>query len=135
MWFLFLALSSASLAQNKAGIAANPHKVKQGEQVTIQVKVSPAPNVAGRVDVFVAPEGSSTLNYNGGQGISPGQTSANEIGITIPVDGRLGNWKVVKVSFQPQNSPVQELSVSGSTIFEVVKRDTVLPTTADVVVK
>lgn len=61
-----LFVSSCLLAQaNQAAMAASPHKVKQGEQVTIQVNVSPAPNVAGSVEVYVAPEGSTSAVASG----------------------------------------------------------------------
>jgi len=134
--FAALILGSGALAQsNQATMAATPHKVKQGEQVTIQVKINPAPNVPGRVDVWVAPEGSTAFTSNGGNGVSPGQTSVGDIGINVPVDATLGAWKVIKVSFQPPGSPQHELAISGDTIFEVVKREAVLPTSADVQVK
>jgi hypothetical protein len=138
IWSTFLALllcTSAPSQSTQAAMAASPHKVKQGEQVTIQVKVNPAPNVPGRVDVWVAQEGSTSLNNNGGNGVSPGQTSVGEIGITVPVDAKLGAWKVIKVSFQPPGSSQRELAISGDTIFEVVKREAVFPTSADVQVK
>jgi hypothetical protein len=138
LWSMYavLFLSSCLLAQaNQAAMAASPHEVKQGEQVTIQVKVNPAPNVGGRLDVYVAPEGSTSLGVNGGNGVSPGQTSAGDIGITIPIDAKLGHWKVIKVVFQPGSSAQHELTISGNPVFEVVKRDTVLPTSADVQVK
>ena len=131
-----LFLSSCVLAQtNQAAMAATPHTVKQGEQVLIHVKVNPSPSVGGRLDVFIAPEGSKTLNVNGGTGLAPGQTGAVDIGIPIPIDGKVGNWKVIVVRFQPQNSPPNELTLSGNITFEVEKREIVLPTSADVQVK
>jgi hypothetical protein len=136
--FLFAVslFSSSLLAQvNQAAMTATPHKVKQGEQVTIQIKINPAPNVGGRVDVFVAPDGSSSPTYNGGNGVGPGQTNVGEIGITIPVDAKLGNWKVVQVGFQPANSARSDLVITGKVTFEVVKREAVLPTSAEVEVK
>lgn len=134
--FAVLFLGSYSLAQtNQAAMTATPHEVKQGEQVMIQVKISPAPNIAGRVDVFAAPEGLTSPTVIGGNGVSPGQTNVGEIGITMPVDAKLGRWRVVEVRFQPGNSASHDLTISGTPIFEVVKRDTVLPTSADVQVK
>ncbi len=138
LWSMFAALffSSCLLAQtNQAAMATSPHKVKQGEQVTISVKVSPAPNVPGRLDIYVAPEGSTSLGVNGGNGLSAGQSTAGDIGITIPIDAKLGEWKVIRVVFQPGSSAQHELTISGSAVFEVVKHDTVLPTSADVQVK
>jgi hypothetical protein len=134
--FAFLLLGSWLIAQAKqAAMAASPHGVKQGEQVTIQVKVNPAPNVAGRLEVFVGPEGSTSLGVNGGNGVGPGQTSVGDIGITIPIDGKIGHWSVIKVVFQPASSAQHELTISGTPVFDVVKRDAVLPTSADVQVK
>jgi hypothetical protein len=134
--FAVLVLTSCLLAQtNQAAMAAKPHQVRQGEQVTIQVSVSPAPNVSGRVSVFVAPEGSTATSWNGGVGIGSGQTNVSDIGISIPIDATLGTWRVLSVRFQPPNSQEKELKFSGSTTFEVVKREAVLPTSADVQVK
>jgi hypothetical protein len=134
--FAVLFLAPCLVAQtNQAAMAASPREVKQGEQVTIQVKVSPAPNVGGRLDVFVAADGSTSPSVNGGNGIGPGQTSTGDIGITIPIDAKLGHWRVIKVVFQAGNSPQHELTISGSPVFDVVKRETVLPTSADVQVK
>jgi hypothetical protein len=129
-------LATGLLAQsNQATMGASPHKVKQGEEIKFQVMVSPRSNVSGSVNVFIGPEGSTALNLNGGNGLTLGQTNVGDIGITIPIDATLGTWRVVKVRFQPANSPPSDLAVSGSTTFEVVKRDTVLPTSADVQVK
>jgi hypothetical protein len=57
------------------------------------------------------------------------------IGITLPIDAKLGHWRVIAVRFQPANSTPHDLTISGSPIFDVAKRDTVLPTSADVQVK
>ena len=131
-----LLFGSGLVAQsNQATMGASPHKVKQGEEIRFQVRVSPGSNVSGSVNVFIAPEGATALNLNGGNGLSSGQTNVGDIGITIPIDATVGTWRVIKVRFQPPNSPPSDLTVSGSTIFEVVKRDTVLPTSADVQVK
>ena len=131
-----LLFGSGLLAQsNQATMGASPHKVKQGEEIRFQVRVSPGSNVSGSVNVFIAPEGSTALNLNGGNGLSSGQTNVGDIGITIPIDATLGTWRVIKLRFQPPNSPPSDLALSGSTTFEVVKRDTVLPTSADVQVK
>lgn len=131
-----LLFGSGLLAQsNQATMIANPHKVRQGEEITFQVKINPGSNVAGSVNVFIAPEGTTALNLNGGNGLGSGQTNVGDIGITIPIDATLGSWRVIKVRFQPPNSAARDLAVSGSTIFEVVKRDTVLPTSANVQVK
>jgi len=130
-----LIFAAPSLAQgSQANAGASPHSVKQGEVVTIHVKVKPAPDVAGHLDVFVAPDGSSTPTANGGDGLGPGGDT-RDINIAIPIDGKLGNWKVVGVRFQPTNSSPQDLTVSGNITFEVVKRQAVVPTTADVQVK
>jgi hypothetical protein len=131
-----LLYGSALLAQaGHATMATSPRKVKQGEQVSIQVKVSPAPNVLGRVDVYVAPEGSTALNVNGGNGVGPGQETVGEIGITIPIDAKLGDWRVIKIVFQPGSSGQHDLTILGNTTFEVIKRETVLPTSAEIQVK
>src|SRR6185437_9104659 len=65
---------------NQAAMSAHPKQVKQGEQVTIAVKLSPVSNVPGRVDVFVGPEGSNERNIVGGNGVGPGQSVVGEIG-------------------------------------------------------
>lgn len=117
-------------------MTAKPREVKQGEQVTIHVKISPGTfNVGGRVDVFVAPEGSTSPSYNGGNGVGPGQTDVGDVGITVPVDAKLGPWKVFQVRFQPANAAPKDLTISGNTTFQVLKREAVLPTGADVQVK
>jgi hypothetical protein len=137
--FAVLFLASFLEAQtNQAAMAANPHQVKQGEQVKIQVSVSPSPNVPGTVTVFVAPEGSTETSWPGGNGVGPGQTAVGEIGITIPVDGRIGRWQVFSVRFRPagNGSPERDLKFSPEgTAFEVIKRETVVPTSANVQVK
>ncbi|HZQ19977.1 MAG TPA: hypothetical protein VFA90_14770 [Terriglobales bacterium] len=115
-------------------MSAHPKQVKQGEQILIDVTINPAPNVAGRLYVFASPVGEKAMNYSGAGGISPGKTQA-ELGINIPIDGKLGEWKVEGVRFQPENSPEKELTISGNINFEVVKRETILPSTADVQVK
>jgi len=85
--------------------------------------------------VLVAPEGSTATSWSGGNGIGPGQTNVGEIGIGIPIDATLGTWRVFSVRFQPPNSQEKELKLSGSTTFEVIKREAVLPNAADVQVK
>jgi hypothetical protein len=70
----------------------------------------------------------------GSYGVNPGATSVDTY-TTVPTDAKLGTWKVVKVRFQPQSSPAADLTITGSTTFEVIERKTVLPTTADVQVK
>jgi hypothetical protein len=135
-FFAVLVLGSCLSAQtNQAAMSTRPHQVKQGEVVRIDVNVSPVPNISGAVAVFVAPEGSTVLNVGGNRAVTSGQASVSGLEITIPTDAQLGNWKVVKVLFQPQSSPQHDLAISGSTTFEVVKRETVVPTSANVDVR
>ena len=61
LWSVFpmLFLCSFLIAQeNKAATLIKTPKVKQGEQVVIQIKVTPAANVSGQLDVFVQPKAS-----------------------------------------------------------------------------
>ena len=64
-----------------------------------------------------------------------GQTNVSEFGLMLPTDARLGKWKVGQVAFRPTNDAPRDLAVSGNVVFEVIKRETVLPTSADVEVK
>jgi hypothetical protein len=127
---LFLAAQT-----NQAATAVHSTKVKQGDRVIVAVKVNPAPNVAGTLGISVAPEGDNSAAITYGVGLAPGQSHSGEAGIPIPANGKIGQWKVIQVSFAPTNSPSQNLTISGNLRFEVVKRDTVLPTNADVEVK
>ena len=122
-------------ATQQASLAAKQKKVEQGKQVQITVKLAPAPDIGGAVFVFVAPDDQPTQSVNNGSvGVGPGGTTVDAF-TTIPTNAKLGTWKVVLVRFQPQNSPGTDLTITGSTTFEVIEHKTVVPTTADVQVK
>jgi hypothetical protein len=133
--FVVLLCSPWLFAQaGQASMAVQPPKVKQGEQVSIQITVSPAPNVGGWIDPVIAPEDNSNRVDGVHMYLQAGQTTIG-VSMNIPVDAKLGNWKVMQVSFRPESSSGKDLKITGNVAFEVIKRETVLPTSADVQVK
>jgi hypothetical protein len=120
--------------QPQAGVSARQKQIEQGKEVIFTVKLSPTPTVGGSVWVHAAPASEPTKIVQGQNGVSAGQSST-EMGATIPIDGKPGPWKVVSVYFQPPNGGQTELTLTDTATFEVVKREVVLPKTADVQVK
>jgi hypothetical protein len=119
----------------EAAVASKVPKVEQGERITLfTVKVSPAPNVAGSVSVTSTLESDPSQTLTGGSGLNREQTSV-DVQYIIHTDTKTGVWKVVRVFFEPENSPAVDLKFTGSPKFEVVERKITLPTTADVEVK
>jgi hypothetical protein len=127
-------LVSVVFAQEpQASMSAHPATVKQGDQIRLDVKLNPPPNIGGALIVYVAPQGDTSLNVNGSRGVPAGVSELNDLQVTIPADAKLGEWKVMAVRFQTANSPQHDLTISGRHLgFEVTKRETVLPTSADV---
>jgi hypothetical protein len=126
----------AQTAQPQATMAAHSKKVQQGDEVVVTIKLTPTPNVWGTVNVWAAPEAkTSGQSVRFPQTYGPSTTDADAHN-RIPIDGKVGVWKVTRVEFVPENSATVQLEVnSNKPLFEVTAREVVLPKSADVEVK
>jgi len=107
-------------------------EIRQGDIVDMDVSVDRAPSLDGRLFVRVGPDGGGdqlTLNCN----LSKDATKC-QVGDRMPLDAKLGEWTIKKISFQAlASSPEKELMKNGDLSFQVVPRgEVILPTSAAV---
>jgi hypothetical protein len=135
--FAVLALAVCAVAQvgkEQATLATRTPKVEQGKSVILAVKVTPAPSVDGALVVEISPDAAPSQVVRSSNGFGR-NTETADAAVAIPVDGKLGVWRVIGVQFIPQNSEAAALKTNGNATFEVIERKTVLPKSADVQVK
>jgi hypothetical protein len=110
-----------------------PKKVEQGSDITFQITTDKPANVAGNVNVQVASADGSQTFVSGGYVL---RDRTATVGYTVPIDAKIGNWKVVKVSFSGTGGIRKDLTPSGDLIFEVKPHGTlVLPSQANVEIR
>jgi hypothetical protein len=129
-------LCSCAIAQDtQASMTVRSPKVEQGKPVSFLVKVSPTPNVSGAAIISVSPVGGSPSEWLSMSGSVGPERTEMQAEVQVPVNARLGKWKVERVIFRVPGSADTELRIEGNIQFEVVERKAVLPTTADVQVR
>lgn len=107
-------------------------KIPQGDNVSMDLTLDKAPNVAGSVGVTAFPEGAVNGGISMGCNVVPGHTQCTA-GTTLPFDAKLGKWVISGITFTPFAGTAKTLAKHGDTSFEVVAHgDLILPDGATV---
>jgi hypothetical protein len=102
-------------------------KIPQGDNVSMDLTLDKAPNVAGSVGVTAFPEGAVNGGLSMGCNVVPGHTQCRAA-TTLPFDAKLGKWVISEITFTPFAGTAKTLAKHGDTSFEVVAHgELVLP--------
>jgi len=107
-------------------------EIRQGDNIDMDVSVDRAPSVDGTIYVHVGPEGGADqLTLSCGLNKESTRCQASN---RVPLDAKLGNWTIIRISFQPlASSPEKDLAKNGDLSFQVVPHGSVtLPDSATV---
>jgi|ERR1700722_2905581 hypothetical protein len=107
-------------------------KIKQGDNITMDVAVDKASNFGGMIYARIHPDGVPTDRIDLGCRLAVSQTHCTANG-TIPLGAKLGKWVISQITFTPDTGEPKVLMEHGDSSFEVVAHgDLVLPNSATV---
>jgi hypothetical protein len=120
-----------SRGQGASTVQMAHKEIRQGDVLNLDVTVDKAPNLSGTIQVVAISNGAGDLGMT--CHLEPAQTKC-ETGQRIPLDEKLGDWTVSKITFMPLGGPpAKELTVHGDLSFRVIAHgDIVLPDSATV---
>lgn len=129
---VFFAVSSGHLTRAQAiGTAQMANaKVTQGDNVTMDVTLDKASNLAGSIVVSALPEARPTGGVNLSCNLEAGQNACTATA-RMPLDAASGKWNISRITFTPVSGQEKVLSENGHPSFEVVAHgQVVLPGSA-----
>jgi hypothetical protein len=107
-------------------------KVKQGDNLSMDLTLDKASNLAGSIVVKISPDGTPDKEINLGCGLEAGRTKC-AASTRIPLDGKLGKWTISQIRFAPITGEPKLLTEHGDSSFEVTAHgEIVLPDSATV---
>lgn len=106
--------------QAAAAVRMENAKVTQGENMTMDVTVDPAPNLSGSIYVRVLPDGATNGGITLNCGVGSSQRSCT-VGARMPLDAKVGRWVVSEIGFVPLAGAPKPLRQHGDSSFEVIE--------------
>ena len=131
---IFLAVIPAQTTRGQA--VGTTHvgnaKVTQGDNMSMDVTLDKASNLAGSISVIAFPDGTVNAGVDLSCGLEPGRTTCT-VSNRMPLDAKLGKWVISRITFTPISGVAKVLSDRGDSAFEVVAHGgIVLPDSATV---